>query len=278
MLRPRAEDLISAISSIKHPIAGLTLTQSWVKQHAPEIVELRVEAENTPNGGELRHVRARVTGPDGEEDHARSIHFLPCHEQHGLFRSAEERAAESAAAESAAVADWAWMVHEVVRTSNFLADLEADTSTRWRAEIALPRYRWRHCWQCGEGEEQLGFGRLARGGTPYSTGPLLVMHEQRPAAAKRVCTKAASQEHSWTRTVPPKQHAVKLRRLPELLVSRLSALELKAELVEAWAVAFEARWGQARAAAAGVRDAVLRTRNVARIAQVAREAGICLKV
>ena len=37
-----------------------------------------------------------------------------------LFRSAEERAAESAAAESAAVADWAWMVHEVVRTSNFL--------------------------------------------------------------------------------------------------------------------------------------------------------------
>lgn len=108
VLRPRAEDLISAISSIKHPIAGLTLTQSWVKQHAPEIVELRVEAENTPNGGELRHVRARVTGPDGEEDHARSIHFLPCHEQHGLFRSAEERAAESAAAESAAVADWAW--------------------------------------------------------------------------------------------------------------------------------------------------------------------------
>ena len=74
-----------------------------------------------------------------------------------------------------------------------------------------------------------------------------------------------------------------LRRLPELLVSGPSALELKAELVEAWAVAFEARWGQARAAAAGVRDAVLHTReNVDRIAQVreemelvAREAGIC---
>jgi len=87
-----------------------------------------------------------------------------------LFCSAEERAAESAAAESAAVADWAWMVHEVVRTSNFLADLKADTSARWRAEIALPRYRWRHCWQCGEGEEQLGFGWLACEGTPHSTG------------------------------------------------------------------------------------------------------------
>ena len=77
-----------------------------------------------------------------------------------------------------------------------------------------------------------------------------------------------------------------LRRLPELLVSGPSALELKAELVEAWAVAFEARWGQARAVAAGVRDAVPRTReNVERIAQVrddmelvAREAGIRLKV
>ena len=123
------------------PIAGLVLTQSWVKQHAPEIVELRVEAENTPNGGELRHVRARMTGPE-------------------------------------------------------------------------------------------------------------------------------------------------LRRLPELLVSGPSALELKAELVEAWAVAFEARWGQARAVAAGVRDAVPHTReNVERIAQVrddmelvAREAGIRLKV
>jgi len=32
----------------------------------------------------------------------------------------------------------------------------------------------------------------------------------------------------------------------------------KAELAEAWADAFEARWGQERAAAAGVRDAVLR--------------------
>ena len=88
-------------------------------------------------------------------------------------------------------------------------------------------------------------------------------------------------DQSWT--VPRKQRAVALRRLPELLVSGLSALELKAELVEAWAVAFEARWGQARAAAAGVRDAVLRTReHLDRIAQVreemelvAREAGIC---
>ena len=32
----------------------------------------------------------------------------------------------------------------------------------------------------------------------------------------------------------------------------------KAVLAEAWADAFEARWGQERAAAAGVRDAVLR--------------------
>ena len=32
----------------------------------------------------------------------------------------------------------------------------------------------------------------------------------------------------------------------------------KAELAEAWADAFEARWGQERAAAAGARDAVLR--------------------
>ena len=57
-----------------------------------------------------------------------------------------------------------------------------------------------------------------------------------------------------------------------LLVSGLSDLEHKAALAEAWADAFETRWGQERAAAAGVRDAVLRTRNnVEQIAQVRDE-------
>jgi hypothetical protein len=75
-------------------------------------------------------------------------------------------------------------------------------------------------------------------------------------------------------------------RRPALLVSGLSDLEQKAALAEAWADAFETRWGQERAAAAGVRDAVLRTRsNVEQIAQVrdemesvAREEKISLKV
>ena len=91
---PRADQAPPAAAPL--PIAGLTLTQTWVKQHAPEIVELRVEAENTPNGGELRHVRARVTGPDGEEEHARSIHFSPRHEQHGGFRQGRRRREERA--------------------------------------------------------------------------------------------------------------------------------------------------------------------------------------
>lgn len=76
------------------PIAGVTLTQGWVKQHAPEIVELNVDVENTPNGGELRHFRARVTGPDGEEEnHARSLHFALRHERHedGLRQGARRR-------------------------------------------------------------------------------------------------------------------------------------------------------------------------------------------
>lgn len=197
-----------------------------------------------------------------------------------LFRSAEERAAESAAAELEAVADWAWVLKDIVRASNSLADLKADTCVRWRTQIASARYRQRHCVHCEEGEEWCGFGQLARRGT------VLYMREQRPATAKRACTKTASQEHSWTWTVPPKQRAEELHRLPALLVSGLSKLQHKAALAEAWADAFESRWGQERAAAAGVRDAVLRTRNnVEQIAQVrdemesiAREEKISLKL
>ena len=64
-----------------------------------------------------------------------------------------------------------------------------------------------------------------------------------------------------------------------------SDLEASAELAEAWADAFEARWGQERAVAAGVRDAVLRARGhveqCARVRDemevVAREARISLR-
>ena len=502
------------------PISGLTLTKNWVQQHAPEIVELSVEVEGTPGGSELRHVRARVTGPDGEEEHARSIHFSPRYERHAaifrqgrrrreecavlalasepkrrrmqenleyeqqtaealaverremcarlaqldreslrpfamqsgggrvlwlpaqllqglrpfseprisvdnfyyslspadkerhlergcflcrnlldcrcchltlspppppccpspqlcaadnggrkvykdlwlgrvpwcshranfrarrergrhvrpwyrmqrrwlasdgspaardallaewvaldfcvarrrtvedalseearwtLFRSADDRAAEAEAAEAAEAGDWAWMLQEIVS----LGDLElySDACARWRAQIASPRYTARHCWHCLEGAEQLGFGRLVRKGTPYATGAKLQMRDLPPAAAsaaaaaKRVCAKAASQQHSWTWTVPPAQRAEELRRLPELVLRQLSDLEASAELAEAWADAFEARWGQERAVAAGVRDAVLRARGhveqCARVRDemevVAREARISLR-
>ena len=70
---PSADNAPPAGQAGPVPVAGLTLTQSWVEQHAPEIVELRVEAEDAPDGGELRHVRARVEGPDGEEEHVRSV-------------------------------------------------------------------------------------------------------------------------------------------------------------------------------------------------------------
>ena len=186
------------------------------------------------------------------------------------------------------------MLQEVVRSSDFLADLGADMCTRWRQEIALPRYAWRHCWHCGKGEAErgLGVGRFVSKGTPMATGATLVLHEQpraaaaAAAAAKRVCAKAASQEHSWTWTIPRAQRAEELRRLPDLVVCHVSKLEQKAELAEAWAAAFEARWGHASALAAGVRDAVLRAReNVERMARVrddmellAREKRVGVKV
>ena len=181
------------------------------------------------------------------------------------------------------------MLQEIVS----LGDLElySDACARWRAQIASPRYTARHCWHCLEGAEQLGFGRLVRKGTPYATGAKLQMRDLPPAAAsaaaaaKRVCAKAASQQHSWTWTVPPAQRAEELRRLPELVLRQLSDLEASAELAEAWADAFEARWGQERAVAAGVRDAVLRARGhvdqCARVRDemevVAREARISLR-
>ena len=528
---PSADNAPPAGQAGPVPVAGLTLTQSWVEQHAPEIVELRVEVEDAPDGGELRHVRARVEGPDGEEEHVRSVYFSPRHDEidtrrrrrreeravlalaslprrrrlqeyieyeeetavalaaerremerrlrqleraslrpftmqsgggrvlwlpaarleelgpfdepyldnngvsggvrfatlapaeketyleRGCFlcgnqlfdcwcgavrlsppappccpspllcaadggrqcgtskqdewlgpvpwcthrscfrarrrggldrppwrgmqrrwlasdgssaardallaewsaldfsevqkrtvqcaapaeetrwvlrRSAEERAAEAAAAEAAEADDWAWMLQDVVRSSDFLADLGADMCTRWRQEIALPRYAWRHCWHCGKGEAErgLGVGRFVSKGTPMATGATLVLHEQpraaaaAAAAAKRVCAKAASQEHSWTWTIPRAQRAEQLRRLPDLVVCHVSELEQKAELAEAWAAAFEARWGHASALAAGVRDAVLRAReNVERMARVrddmellAREKRVGVKV
>lgn len=84
---------------------------------------------------------------------------------------------------------------------------------------------------------------------------------------------------------PAAQRAEELRRLPELVLRQLSDLEASAELAEAWADAFEARWGLERAVAAGVRDAVLRARGhvdqCARVRDemevVAREARISLR-
>ena len=51
----------------------------------------------------------------------RAVQWAPPAEETrwALFRSAEERAAESAAAELEAVADWAWMLKDIVRSSNF---------------------------------------------------------------------------------------------------------------------------------------------------------------
>ena len=184
------------------------------------------------------------------------------------------------------------MLHQVVRSSDFITDLKSDACERWRKEIALPKWTWRHCWHCLKGEEELGFGRLIRKGTPYATGFLLERRDPKRAAAaaaakaKLVCTKSASQEHSWTWTFSRAERAESLRRIPKLVLRDLSDLEIKAELAEAWAGAFEARWGEARAVAAGVRDAVLRARaNVDRIARVrdqmeliAREERVCLKV
>ena len=165
--------------------------------------------------------------------------------------------------------------------------------TRWRQDIALPRYTWKHCFHCLKGPAELGLPwRLGRKGTPYSTGHQLVLRDALPAdaaaAAKAhlVCAKTASQEHSWTWTIPRAQRAEELRRLPELVLKALSDLEVKAELAEAWASAYEVRWGQARAVAAGVREAVDRARgNVDRLARVrdemaalAREEKVSLRV
>ena len=53
--------------------------------------------EGTPGGSEFRHVRARVTGPDGEEELARSIHFSPRYERHAaIFRQGRRRREECA--------------------------------------------------------------------------------------------------------------------------------------------------------------------------------------
>ena len=192
-----------------------------------------------------------------------------------LFRSADERANAAATAEAMEVDDWAWMVHEITRSSNLTADV-GDMCTRWRQDVASACYTSRHCFNCLVGEEPK---------------PTLASVLRRGACAPSKsalppCSKSASQQHLWTWTVPRAQRDRELRRIPELVMGRVSTLESMAELVEAWALAFEARWGEARGATAGVREAALQARaNVQRVARlcdameaVAREARLNLKV
>ena len=60
------------------PIDGLKkLTTEWVEQNAPELLDLSCQVKDTPGGGQLRQLRARVQGPGGIEEHAETIHFSP---------------------------------------------------------------------------------------------------------------------------------------------------------------------------------------------------------